>query len=222
METMRRVVAIVAMGMVGLASAASAQTAGVAGGADRGYIEAGIQSAFGNVTTQAFSGELGITVHSGLQVFVEGGAIRDVATPETGVAAQSIAGALSQTQANVTYTVRQPVTFGVAGLKILVPTGGMVHPYALAGAGIANVRQDVSFAVGGTDVTSSLPTQFGVTLGTDLSGSFTKPMFVAGGGAMLSPSARLVLDLQFRYGRIMADDGGINVSRVGIGVGLRF
>jgi hypothetical protein len=31
-----------------------------------------------------------------------------------------------------------------------------------------------------------------------------------------------VLDLQFRYGRIMADDSGINVSRAGIGVGERF
>jgi len=217
---MRRVLAIVVLGMTGLAGAASAQTA--AASADRGYVEVGIQSAFGNVTTQAFSGEFGMTIHPNLQVFVEGGAIRDVATPETGAAAQSIAGSLSQTQSNVTYTVRQPVTFGVGGVKFEVPTSSVVRPYVLGGFGIANVRQDVSFAVGGTDVTSSLQPQFGVTLGTDLSGSFTKPMVVVGGGAMFRPGSRLVLDLQFRYGHIMADDGGINVSRAGIGVGVRF
>ena len=217
---MRRVVTIVVLGITGLSGAASAQTA--AATADRGYVEVGIQSAFGNVTTQAFSGEFGWTVHPNLQVFVEGGAIRDVATPETGAAAQAIAGSLSQTQSNVTYTVRQPVTFGVGGLKYEVTASPLVHPYALGGFGIANVRQDVSFAVGGTDVTSSLPTQFGVILGTDLSGSFTKPMVTAGGGVMFWPGSRMVLDLQFRYGHIMADDGGINVSRAGVGVGVRF
>jgi opacity protein-like surface antigen len=220
METMRRVVMIVVLGIIGLAGTASAQTAAAAG--DRGYVEIGIQSAFGNVTTQAFSGEFGWTVHPNLQVFAEGGAIRDVATPETGAAAQAIAGSLSQTQSNVTYTVRQPVTFGVGGLRFEVPTAGVVRPYVLGGFGIANVREDVSFGVGGTDVTSSLQTQFGVTLGTDLSGSFTKPMVTLGGGAMFRPGARLVVDLQFRYGHIMADDGGINVSRAGVGVGVRF
>src|SRR5215471_20086923 len=101
METMRRVVTIVVLGITGLSGAASAQTA--AASVDRGYVEVGIQSAFGNVTTQAFSGEFGVTVHPNLQVFFEGGAIRDVATPETGAAAQAIAGSLSQTQSNVSY-----------------------------------------------------------------------------------------------------------------------
>jgi hypothetical protein len=39
---------------------------------------------------------------------------------------------------------------------------------------------------------------------------------------MWTPTARLVLDLQFRYGRIFAEDGGINVSRAGVGIGVRF
>ncbi len=216
---MMRRAAIVTMGLCLFAGVASAQTSS---GADRGYVEIGVQSAFGNVTTQAFSGELGVTVHSNLQVFFEGGAIRNVATPETSAAAQTIAGSLSQTQSNVSYTVRQPVTFGVGGVKLTVPVDGTVHPYVLAGAGIASVKQDVSFAVGGTDVTSSLSTQFGVTLGTDLSGSFVSPMVVFGAGAMWTPGARMILDLQFRYGRILADDGGINVSRAGVGIGVRF
>ena len=48
------------------------------------------------------------------------------------------------------------MTFGVAGLKFIVPTTGKLRPYVLAGGGIASVTQDVSFTVGGSDVTSSL------------------------------------------------------------------
>ena len=104
--------------------------------------------------------------------------------------------------------------------KVVVPTAGTLRPYVLGGGGVASVKQDVAFTVGGTDVTSNLP-QLGVTLGSDLSGTFTKPMVVAGGGVMW-PWQRLVVDLQYRYGRIFADDGGINVSRAGVGIGFRF
>ena len=134
----------------------------------------------------------------------------NVATSQISAAAQTIAGFLSQTQANVAFSVKQPAAFGVAGVKFTVPTGGAVRPYVLGGAGLANVKQDVAFTVGGTDVTSNLAS-FGVTLGTDLSGSFTPAMVNVGAGAMWTPTARLILDLQFRYGRIFAEDGGINV-----------
>jgi opacity protein-like surface antigen len=221
METMRSVV-VLTVGVLALASAAGAQTRPGASDTEHGYVEGVIQSAFGNVTSQSFGVELGVTIRPNLQLFVEGGVTRDAATPEIGAAAQLIAGSLSQTQANVAFRVKEPVTFGVAGLKIIVPTSGPVRPYVLGGGGLASVKQDVAFTVGGTDVTSNLASQFGVTLGTDLSGTFTKPMVVAGAGAMWMPAARLVLDLQFRFGRIFAEDGGINVSRAGVGLGVRF
>jgi hypothetical protein len=47
-------------------------------------------------------------------------------------------------------------------------------------------------------------------------------MIVVGAGAMWPLWQRLVADLQFRFGRILAEDGGINVSRAGIGIGVRF
>jgi hypothetical protein len=216
---MRSCVALT-VGMLALASVASAQASASASDADHGYVEGAIQSAFGNVTSQSFGAEVGFTVRSNIQVFVEAGRIRDAATPSIGAAAQIIAAGLSQTQANVGFQVKEPVTFGVAGLKFVVPTSGPLRPYVLAGGGVASVTQDVAFTVGGTDVTSNLP-QLGVTLGSDLSGSFTKPMVVVGAGAMW-PWQRLVVDLQYRYGRIFADDGGINVSRAGIGIGVRF
>jgi hypothetical protein len=221
MDTMRSFVAL-AIGMLALSGVASAQTPAGAHDTDRGYLEGVIQSAFGNVTSQSYGAEIGVTIGPNLQVFVEAGRVRDAATSDIGAAAQTIAGFLSQTQSNVAFRVKEPVTFGVAGIKIIVPTSGPVRPYVLGGGGLASVTQDVAFTVGGTDVTSNLSSQFGVTLGTDLSGSFTKPMVVAGAGAMWMPASRLVLDLQFRFGRIFAEDGGINVSRAGIGVGVRF
>ena len=218
---MRSFVAL-AIGVLTVSSVASAQTPTSAPDTDRGYIEGVIQSAFGNVTSQSYGAELGVTIRPNFQVFVEAGMVRDVATAEIGVAAQTIAGFLAQTQSNVAFRVKEPVTFGVAGLKVIVPTAGKVRPYVLGGAGIASVKQDVSFTVGGSDITSSLATQYGVQLGTDLSGSFSKPMIVVGAGAMWPLWQRLVADLQFRFGRILAEDGGINVSRAGIGIGVRF
>jgi hypothetical protein len=206
--------------MLALAGVASAQTSAGTSDADHGYVEGVIQSAFGNVTSQSFGAEVGFTVTRNVQVFVEAGRVRDAATPSIGAAAQIIAAGLSQTQANVGFQVKEPVTFGVAGLKFVVPTAGALRPYVLAGGGIASVKQDVAFTVGGADVTSNLP-QLGVTLGTDLSGTFTKPMVVVGAGAMW-PWQRLVVDLQYRFGRIFADDEAINVSRAGIGIGIRF
>ena len=219
---MRSFVAL-AIGMLALTGVASAQTP-ASMDADRGYVEGVIQSAFGNVTSQSIGVEIGVTIKPNLQVFVEVGQVRDVATSSIGAAAQLIAGFLAQTQANVAFSVKEPVTFGVAGLKYIVPMVGAaaVRPYVLGGAGLASVSQNVAFTVGGSDITSSLASQYGVQLGTDLSGSFTKPMIVAGAGAMWAPWQRLVVDLQFRFGRILAEDGAINVSRAGVGVGVRF
>jgi hypothetical protein len=78
----------------------------------------------------------------------------------------------------------------------------------------------VTFTVGGTDVTTNLQ-QYGAVLGTDLSGSFTKPMLTLGAG-IAYPVGRLVLDFQYRFGRIFAEDEAINVNRAGIGIGVRF
>ncbi len=218
---MRSFVAL-AIAILAFGPAAAAQTPAAAQDADKGYVEAVVQSAFGNVTSQSYGAEIGVAVMPNIQVFVEAGLVRDVSTPSIGAGAQLMAGFLSQTQANVAFRVKEPVTFGVAGVKFVVPTAGSIRPYVLGGGGLASVKQDVTFTIGGSDVTSNLASQYGVQLGSDLSGSFTKPMVVAGAGAMWPAWQRLVVDVQFRFGRIFAEDGGINVSRAGIGVGVRF
>jgi opacity protein-like surface antigen len=185
------------------------------------YVEVVAQSAFGNVTSQSFGGELGITVLPSVQVFIEAGQVNNVATAEIGAAAAKIAGYLSQAQTNVGYAVKQPVTFGAAGIKLIIPASGRVQPYVMAGGGVAKVKQNVTFSVGGTDVTGNL-TPYGVVLGSDLSGTFTKPMVVVGVGVIVPAWQRLVFDFQYRYGRILAEGQGINVSRAGLGFGVRF
>jgi len=86
---------------------------------------------------------------------------------------------------------------------------------------MAWVKKDVSFSINGGDVTSTLE-QFGVVLGTDLSGSETKPMLTIGVGAVWPAFNRIIIDFQYRYGRVFTEDEGLNVSRAGIGIGVRF
>ena len=195
---------------------ASAQTVAT----DRGYVEAVAQSAFGNVTSQSFGGEVGITVTATLQVFGSFGRIRDVATTEIGTSAQTIALALAQLQPGaVSYSVKEPVTFFVGGVRYRIPTTTMLKPYVLGGLGVASVTKDVKFQIGGSDATSSL-SQF-VTLGSDVGGDESKVMFALGGGIVWPAWRQLIVDLQYQFGRISTDTP-ITVNRAGIGVGVRF
>lgn len=214
----KRSVVTITFGFVLAAAIGSAQTSSEP---PRGYAEANIQSAFGNVTSQSFGGEIGITIAGPLQVFVEAGRARDVAAPEIGAEAQQIAAAVSQTQSGVAFQVRQPATFGVAGVRYVVPVDAPVMPYVLGAFGAAQVKQDVTFSINGADVTATLA-QYGVVLGSRLTGSSTKPMLVLGGGVQVPLWQRLVVDLQYRYGRIFTTDVATNVNRAGLGVGVRF
>jgi len=204
-----------------LGGVARAQTtaggAGAAAEPDTGYVEGVAQSAFSNVKSQSYGAEAGYTIATGVQVFVEAGRIRDVATPDLGVNAQMISNSVNL----MSYIVKEPVTFGVAGVKYLIPVSSKAQPYVLGGIGVARYTKDARFLVGGTDVTGSIA-QYGVVLGSDLSGAFTRAMMTLGGGVMWPFRQTLIVDFQYRFGRIFADSQGINLSRAGIGVGVRF
>jgi len=214
-----RVLGATLVAAVLMTAGARAQSAGVMD--DSGYVEGVAQSAFGNVTSQSFGGEAGITIRPALQVFIEAGHVRDAAPPSIGAGAQAIAGVLADAQPlPVDFSVKQPVTFGAAGLRYLVSIGRPFTPYVLAGGGVAQVKHDVFFSVGGSDVTASLE-DYKIVLGTDLSGSATKALLVIGGGVAWPAWQRLVIDFQYRYGRIFTDPGS-NLNRAGVGVGFRF
>jgi opacity protein-like surface antigen len=202
-----------------LASAAHAQSpAGASPAAPaRGYAEVVAQSAFGNVTSQSFGGEVGIAVRPGIQVFVDAGMIRDAAPATLGANAQRIAAGIAAAAGSADFRVRQPVTFGVAGVKYLVRVSGTrAEPYMLVGGGVASVKKEVAFSTAAGDVN-----QF-VTLGSDLSGSETKGMLSLGAGVGVPVWRAVMIDLQYRYGRIFTSGGGLNANRAGIGLGVRF
>jgi len=122
------------------------------------------QSAFGNVTSQSFGGEFGVAVRPGIQIFVDGGLIRDAAPSALGSSAQRIAIGIAAVAGSADFHVRQPVTFVVAGVKYIVPVSNTrAQPYVLVGGGFANVNRDVTFSTAAGDVT-----QF-AAIGTDLS-----------------------------------------------------
>lgn len=217
---MRSVVAALAATVM-LAATAGAQTPAGSGGRST-YVEGLVQSAFGNVTSQSFGAEVGMAVTPRLRVFVELGRARDTAPETLGQNAQIIAGYLTQVQsAPVGFSVRQPVTFGMGGVRYVIPYDEDFEPYLVGGVGLARVERNVRFSVDGSDVTESLGT-FGVALGRDLGGNSTKPMVALGGGVVYYFSETLFLDLQVRFGRIFTDDEATNLSRAGIGVGIRF
>lgn len=213
---MRSVLATV-VGALALSAPAFAQTPGASAATSpqKGYAEVVAQSAFGNVTSQSFGGEVGFNLQPEVQVFVDAGIVRDAAPTSLGVDAQRIAVGIANVAGSSDFHVKEPVTFGVVGVKYLVPTGNKYSPYVMAGGGFAQVKRDVTFTTSGGDLT-----QF-VTLGSDLSGTETKGMVSAGIGIQVPFGSALVVDLQYRYGRVFTSDG-LNINRAGIGVGIRF
>jgi opacity protein-like surface antigen len=115
------------------------------------------------------------------------------------------------------------VSFFGGGIRYAFTGYGKLEPYVLGGAGAASVKRDVKFTAGGVDITSSLGSApYYTVLGTDLTGTLTKPMFTAGGGVAYHATSLLRVDLGYRFARIMTDTSGTNVSRAGIGIGVTF
>jgi opacity protein-like surface antigen len=207
-------------GLLMFAGAAGAQTPATAS-PDRGYAEAFAESSVSNVTSQAFGAELGVTVRPDLQVFGSFGQVRDVSTAEIAAGAQTIAGALAQVQSGaVSYSVKEPVTFAVGGVRYRFTTASKLKPYVSGGFGVASVKKNVTFQIGGADASAAALAQY-VTLGSDISGDESKVMFTLGAGAVYPVWQRVIVDLQYQFGRISTETP-ITVNRVGLGVGVRF
>lgn len=182
----------------------------------KGYVEVVAQSAFGNVTSQSFGGELGFRLKPGLQVYVEGGYVRDTTPASLSSGAQTIAADITAKAGGGSYSVKQPVTFGVAGIKYLFPVDqSKFAPYVMVGGGAAQVQKNVNFTVATGQVSDY------VTVGSDLSGKETKGMLSVGIGVDWALGKVFVLDLQYRFGRVFTSDG-LNINRAGAGFGVRF
>lgn len=170
----------------------------------------------------SIGGEGSMRLARALDLIVAGAHVWNLTPADVASRAQTIANAVGAT---ATTTVHANVFD--AGFRIYVPQlgGRHVRPYALAGGGIAFLQTHTAFAVGGG--TSDADT-LGIQLGRDLSGTTIKPSILVGGGAVVTPSRRLFIDLGFRYDRIFARpsqiprDQVLNAVRLQIGAGVRF
>ncbi len=189
--------------------------------AEHGYAEFAFGAGFGNVTSGVFGGEIGARVTQMFDVFVEGGRIRDTAMSDLISSAQIVNSYLSRF-GTATYAAKQPTTYFDAGVRATFAVNEYMKPYVAVGIGGAKVEKKVSFSVNGSDVTGSLLPAFGVQLGSDLTGSETKAMFMFGVGARIPIMGRLIGDVSYRYGRIFLQDEGMNTNRLQFGVGAKF
>src|SRR4029077_14026273 len=88
---------------------------------------------------------------------------------------------------------------GAVGARYSFKATPMIHPYVLAGVGIAQVKTEVEFTVGGTVID---PGAAGVQLGGDLSGTHNKTILLFGFGAHVPFKTRFFGDIGYRYGQI--------------------
>jgi opacity protein-like surface antigen len=214
------VCSFVTAGLVGTAHAQSAVT-------DNPFaVQGTVGATFGHVFDVSFGVELDYRAGTEWEFFLEAGRMRNVASSRLDAATRTIVDNLAGAEASV----GQVSNFIDIGVKyLLVPVGGGYQPYVGVGFGGAQIRKDVTFSVGGTEVTEEqLLTRYGEQLGNDLAGRSNRPMFVALAGISRDFAGKGFLDVSYRYGAIFANKDFIegdtitNTSRVQIGVGIRF
>jgi opacity protein-like surface antigen len=217
MNRLARYSMLIALMVAGRVGAVDAQT-----GDEQWYAEFTAAATLGHKSDSSVGGELGYTWTDERQLFLELGQMGNVATSAVDERAQFIARAIGASA-----SVAQKATYFDAGLKYRLAERGRWRPYGLVGLGLARVKTESNFTVNGNDVTDQLD-QYGVLLGSDLSGSVTKFFLTLGVGANVPFGRRYLADLSYRFGRIfprggaIEDDTGINTQRVQGGVGILF
>jgi hypothetical protein len=201
-----------------LSSAAAAQNVGEAGqfGSRPTRNAAAHVEGFGGVTfgdttpASTFGGGVAIPLTDSIQIVAEGGRLSNL-NPEL----------LETFLAFSPLDFRLSAWYGETGVRFLVPSRSAVTPYAEATAGFAHLKPGLD-GIGGT--TGAL---------IDAAFAFldrTEPMLGVGGGVIVQ-GGPIVLDLGYRYKKIMVDGtvqsflgGGeaFDVSQARIGVGVRF
>jgi len=209
------------------AATANAQTAAPAG---RYYAEFTPAATLGHMSDSSFGGEAGIRVNDRLEGFLEAGHMGNVATSDNDARAAVVAAFIGGSA-----SVVQKANYVDIGVKYRLPTlAERWRPYVGIGGGVARVRNATHFFVGGNDVTAQLEAgdcpscTTNVLLGNDLTGSLTKGLIVIPVGVQTDFARRYLVDISYRFGRILARSGaiendvGISTQRVQVGVGIRF
>jgi opacity protein-like surface antigen len=214
--------AIVCVAALGSATVAQAQSAPPADG--RYSAQFDVAATLGHKSDASIGGELGYRYTDRWDFYFEFGHMGNVATSDLDRRAQLIANTIGASESSV-----QKANYYDVGARYKFRPHGPWHPYAVAGLGAATVRTKASFFVNGQDVTGQLANFTPqILLGSDLSGSLTKALFVLGAGVTRPYKNRYFFDGSYRFGHIFPktsaidNDVSINTQRVQIGVGVRF
>jgi hypothetical protein len=167
------------------------------------------------------SGELGVHLSNRLDIYGEGQFMQNVATRRRIDLAATVASALQTSQGKpASSTIEAAAFYGGGAVRVFVTAPGHVRPYFTAGGGAARVVLKPTFLLGGADVTANLP-QFGVTLGSDLTGELTAPAYTGGFGVQVQ-QGRWYADVSARITSIQTEGQATNVKRASGGIGVRF
>jgi opacity protein-like surface antigen len=160
-------------------------------------------------------GEIGGNVHPNLEIYGGVHLLRNVLPTDAQDSLDDLSDLLTATTGTLwDFEAEFRAVTVAGGVKYRVPTGTVVRPYVLAGAGVANVTFKIEEVDLG-DVTEEILAELG-----EEDATLSKPYFELGGGVEF-PAGKLFLDAGYRYGRVV-DAGDLNISRVYFGVGARF
>jgi hypothetical protein len=147
-------------------------------------------------------GILGRQISSRLDIFAEVVYLQDVVTRRQVESADRVAAYLAQAQGHpASVSFDSPATFAGLGLRIFLRGPSGFRPYLVGQVGAAHVALRPAFSLAGADVTAAID-QYGVTLGSDLTGSSNAASagggigVIAGGGAWYLDVAVRVIGLQ--------------------------
>jgi opacity protein-like surface antigen len=195
---------VVVCGLLLSASAASAQGRGA-------HLDGFGGTTFGTTTTApTFGGRIALPLGDHLEIVGEGGRLTDIK-------AALLDDALSFTSVDVDMSA----WYVEGGIRLIGARRSAVRPYIEATAGAARLNPTV-----GVDGWVGALTNTGLAFL-----SRTEPLVGAGGGVMLQ-GGPLVVDLGYRYKKILAGSGlasafslggdGFDVNQVRVGIGVRF
>jgi opacity protein-like surface antigen len=183
---------------------AQAQTLG-------GHIEGFGGTTFGtSATAPTFGGSIAVPLGGNLQLLGEGGRLTDIK-------ASLLDTALDFTPLDVGMTA----WYAEGGIRVIGSRHSTIRPYVEGTAGVARLKPSV-----GLDGWAGAITNTGLAFLSQ-----TEPLVGAGGGVIVQ-SGPLLVDLGYRYKKILAEDGlasafslggdGYDINQVRIGVGIRF
>ena len=147
---------------------------------------------------------LGVAVSDKLDIVGDGLWSSNAATRRRLDLISNLAGFVQDTQLGPTSgTITAPAFYAGGGVRVPFKRSGNWRPYIVVTGGVARVVLRPEIVLSGGDITSRLP-QFGITLGSDLTGVLTKPA-ISGGFGVRSARGRYYIDVGLRLINIQTE-----------------